>query len=575
MRVANILFAVAGAFLIHTETDQEVATRLWVPIVRQGRTSYFNPATNAVSSVLPKGARAAPAVAFMQDADDSGEGDEIEAQDEDTQTTKVHAVQADTAPEAEVSETKSCYPQCTWNCTKPVCNQDCTPECEQPTCQTRCPRPDYNDCKIDCQTPHCSVFCPRDACKSLAGKKCSSPKCSTQCARPICKLQCKNRVPCQNVCHPPACSWNCRNPKLCHKPECRLVCERPLGCAQNYELPPLSPALTVERSFTADRARWVSYEWGQCSMRCGKGIQTRKVLCSTGEEHECQFGTKPPTEKECEGLADCNKWQTSTWSGCNATCGKGFKTRTVTCSNSDETECFGAKPHDMEACRDHGAHCSQCKVHLYGNQDFSGWQANFAPGTYDTEDMIAHGAKCEEVSAIKVLGECCVAKFYQYGDFNRRNKGWTAELPHGEYDGELMVEAGVANNDVSAMKVYLDSKCSTPGRLSNRFFRTGSGGSTGGSTSAGAAGEGGDDGAQGGGGSRAEADRRKEERMREMMTGDSEKTTDGKESSANGVPQMGANGMKQYPWWFWVLILVLLVVVATGVYLALRRRSSM
>mmetsp|Transcript_42173 Transcript_42173/g.101418 ORF Transcript_42173/g.101418 Transcript_42173/m.101418 type:complete len:472 (+) Transcript_42173:136-1551(+) len=460
------LVAVAAA-LEHATT--------WVPIKmgHAGGTTFFNPATREVSATLPVGHTAAPAVSMLQasattkitsdemtpvDALDIG----VEAPPEQLPVVKrASLVQAATNMDPEIVEKKACYPRCTWNCTQPVCNQDCTPDCEQPQCQTRCPKPDYNKCSIDCQTPHCSVFCPKDACKS--GHKCSSPKCSTKCGRAMCKLNCKSILPCRNVCQPPTCTWNCRNPEVCPKPECRLVCEKPLGCAQNYELPPLSPALTVEKSFTADRARWVTYDWGQCSVRCGKGYQTRKVLCSTGEEHECQFGVKPATEKECEGVAECNKWQVSPWSGCNATCGKGYQTRTVTCSNDDETECFGEKPSSLEACRDHGAHCSHCKVHLYGNQDFSGWQANFAPGTYDTEDMISHGAKCEEVSAIKVLGACCLAKVYQYGDFNRRNKGWKVTLPEGEYDTDELADRGIEDNDVSSMKVYVDSHCQAHG----------------------------------------------------------------------------------------------------------------
>jgi hypothetical protein len=338
------------------------------------------------------------------------------------------------------------------------------------------------------------------------------------------------------------------------------MCERPLGCAENYELPPLSPALTVERSFTADRAKWVAYEWSQCSVRCGKGYQTRKVLCSTGQDHECQFGVKPATEKECREFETCNKWIPGPWSGCSVKCGKGYKNRTVTCSNADETECFGDKPETSEPCKDFGPHCSECKVHLYGNPDFSGWRANFIPGSYNTEELLAHGAKCEEVSSIRVVGECCLAKVYQYGDFNSRNAGWEATLRKGDHDLFLLGEAGVKNNDVSSMKVEFDDDCGKPSKLRRSSSSSG------------------DDAARPGE-SRADADRRREERLKRLLGADGaagDVDGSGKQTEANGrTPTLGAAQAQQYPWWFWVLIAVLVIIVISGVYLAVRRRGTM
>mmetsp|Transcript_57607 Transcript_57607/g.123842 ORF Transcript_57607/g.123842 Transcript_57607/m.123842 type:complete len:565 (-) Transcript_57607:36-1730(-) len=561
MRVLSVAAGLAAGHMLRASVDEQAGARLWVPIVRGGDTQYFNPVTNAMSDELPTNGRAAPAVSFAQDkeAEEAGVGAEATNNDLGDVVT---------------STKKACYPHCTWNCTQPVCNQDCTPECEQPRCQTRCPRPDYTDCKIDCETPHCSVFCPKDACEGQEGSDCSSPKCSTKCAQPVCRLACANTVPCLNVCHPPRCSWNCRNPKVCARPQCRLVCEKPLGCAQTYELPPLSPSLTVQRNFAADKARWITYSWSRCATECGESVATRKVTCSTGQDHECQFAPKPATTRVCAEREGCNRWQAGNWTKCSATCGKGMRTREVGCPHEDEKECTGTKPPSEESCWDRGAHCRECSVELFGEATFSGWQATFEPGRYNTEEMIMHGARCEEVSSIKIVGHCCKAKFYQYGDFNRRTKGWSAQVGVGEYDGEEMEDAGVVNNDVSSMKIWVDERCS--GARSHQGM-SGSGG-----------------------GSRADADREKEARMQKAMMGGEPEPKEAPEGGAGSDGTGGStagskeereqlrreaeeeqrkeNGgepkKKEYPWWFWGIIVVLVAIVGGGVYFAVKRRNQ-
>mmetsp|Transcript_79296 Transcript_79296/g.181753 ORF Transcript_79296/g.181753 Transcript_79296/m.181753 type:complete len:586 (+) Transcript_79296:75-1832(+) len=570
------------------------AEHTWVPIRLAHGLKYFNPETDAVMDQVPTGDRVAPVVAFPGSAHTLQFAQEPESLGVDatpeeadipvaqTQAEAIHAVTAVTSTEVVEGEAKSCYPRCTWNCTQPICNQDCTPECEQPTCQTRCPRPDYSACKIDCGEPHCSVFCPKDLCRSTPGAKCSSPKCSTQCARPVCALKCKNRVPCNNVCHPPRCTWNCRNPRACAKPECRLVCERPLGCAQNYELPPLSPALTVEASFNADRAKWVVYPWGPCGTMCGKAFQTRKVLCSTGDDHECAFSPKPPTQQSCEDVSGCNVYHVSEWSKCSMTCGKGIQTRSVTCSNEDEKECLDKKPESEQDCMDKGDHCTGCRVVLFGNGDFTGWNATFGPGNYETDDLVDGGAKCEEVSSAKVIGECCHAYLYQYGDFNRRNKGWRVHLAKGEYDDAAMEEAGVQDNDASALRVEEDSSCALSSRTKVRQYhrtrrtesqnieeetekpeekdalngmveRLGSSKDE----------------------AKAENEDSSSDKDKEAKKGKTgKKGKDAKSKEAAGSNEVGSGPTSGYTWWFWILLGALVLAVVAGVVVASRRRAA-
>eukprot|EP00451_Oxyrrhis_marina_P000299 CAMPEP_0204265874 /NCGR_PEP_ID=MMETSP0468-20130131/9959_1 /ASSEMBLY_ACC=CAM_ASM_000383 /TAXON_ID=2969 /ORGANISM="Oxyrrhis marina" /LENGTH=548 /DNA_ID=CAMNT_0051240873 /DNA_START=200 /DNA_END=1842 /DNA_ORIENTATION=- len=536
----------------------------WVPIKSGSAVHYFQPELGTVTADLPAGARAAPSVSLVA-ADHS-------------QPSSVDAVAVGSV---EASEKKSCYPQCTWNCTKPVCNQDCSPECEQPKCQTRCPKPDYSNCNIDCGTPKCTVFCPKDPCQQTPGSTCSSPKCSTQCARPSCDLKCKDHVPCQSLCHPPRCTWSCRNPKACPKPECRLVCERPLGCAQTYNLPPLSPAMTVQKSFNADRAKWVTYPWSKCGVQCGKSFQTRKVLCSTGEDHECQFSPKPPTQQACEDLTGCNAWQTSEWSMCSVKCGKGHMTRKVWCSNKDHRECLEEKPVDKKKCKDHGAHCTECKVSLYGGAYFTGWHTTFAPGSFDTKDMIGAGAKCQEVSSAVVQGRCCHAQLYQYGDFNKKHNGWTATLQHGRYDVEALAVKGVQDNDVSALKVWVDKTCSTEGHKYKaggdeegdaRLRRVpGEGGSQGGAGRS-------RSGSSKGDSSSASAEK---DELEDDVDNDAEDDADTEEEQGDSIAKSlseskegGEATSHGYPWWFWLLMGLLVIAVVTAVVLACRRQGQ-
>mmetsp|Transcript_120254 Transcript_120254/g.275447 ORF Transcript_120254/g.275447 Transcript_120254/m.275447 type:complete len:567 (-) Transcript_120254:28-1728(-) len=541
---------------------------VWVPIRVGHHLQYFNPDMNKMADQLPAGAELAPEVSMLQtqtkahrqepimDAAVQEAGVDVSQ----VQSDAVHSIQANTDEDTITIDKKSCYPHCTWNCTQPVCNQDCSPDCEQPRCQTRCPRPDYSQCKIDCETPHCTVFCPKDACQQDAGETCSAPKCSTQCARPICRLKCADMLPCQNICHPPRCTWNCKNPKECAKPECRLVCEKPLGCASNYELPPLSPSLTVQRSFQADRARWITYAWEQCQVKCGKSVQTRKVVCSTGEDHECAFAPKPPTQQSCEDYSGCNKFITSEWGKCSTVCGRGMRTRTVRCSNQDERECLETKPHSQEKCVDEGVHCHTCRVTLFGGSSLDGWKASFSEGNFKTQELMDNGAKCEETSSAEVEGVCCRATLFQYGDFNRRNAGWKAHLRVGKYDSDALGDAGAEDNDVSSMKIHHVPRCSMPRAELERLEK-------------------GDHSGPGYDQSRPAPSRDDDEdtqsRSDDMpdmaISQDQNEERRPVESDGGNGSSSGAD-VSRYPWWFWVVLGLLVVAVVAGVFIAIRRR---
>lgn len=110
-------------------------------------------------------------------------------------------------------------------------------------------------------------------------------------------------------------------------------------------------------------ATWHVEDWGQCSRTCGGGLQTRRVTCrrmtSSGEEYvspnQCDLTNKPRRSQICAKDECPAKWQTTRWSQCSRSCGRGFRTREVTCRSGtrrlDDTACgLDSKPHGRKSC---------------------------------------------------------------------------------------------------------------------------------------------------------------------------------------------------------------------------------
>uniref|UniRef100_A0A4W3H0G3 Si:ch211-267e7.3 n=1 Tax=Callorhinchus milii TaxID=7868 RepID=A0A4W3H0G3_CALMI len=91
------------------------------------------------------------------------------------------------------------------------------------------------------------------------------------------------------------------------------------------------------------RAHWVSQEWEQCNATCGRGKKTRRILCAglengvykEYEEPGCDLSKKPEEEAACFERP-CSKWFTTSWSQCSKTCGNGVQVREVKCYQGDE-----------------------------------------------------------------------------------------------------------------------------------------------------------------------------------------------------------------------------------------------
>ncbi|CAH1796958.1 unnamed protein product [Owenia fusiformis] len=112
----------------------------------------------------------------------------------------------------------------------------------------------------------------------------------------------------------------------------------------------MGPAPLVGGSVNDERqlSNEVTYSWkingfSECSKTCGGGVQETLIVCVpnlgsgivTVTEDNCDVDTKPTKQKvECKNNPCPPGWETSPWSTCSTTCGKGQKTRTVECKQN-------------------------------------------------------------------------------------------------------------------------------------------------------------------------------------------------------------------------------------------------
>ncbi|XP_068155724.1 papilin isoform X2 [Drosophila tropicalis] len=105
---------------------------------------------------------------------------------------------------------------------------------------------------------------------------------------------------------------------------------------------PEVPSLTRECKSPKCESQWFSSEWSKCSAPCGKGVQSRIVICGefdgktvtpAADDSKCNADTKPNAEQECEGEAkECpGEWFTGPWDECSKPCGGGERVREVLC----------------------------------------------------------------------------------------------------------------------------------------------------------------------------------------------------------------------------------------------------
>uniref|UniRef100_A0A3Q1ANE5 PLAC domain-containing protein n=1 Tax=Amphiprion ocellaris TaxID=80972 RepID=A0A3Q1ANE5_AMPOC len=109
-------------------------------------------------------------------------------------------------------------------------------------------------------------------------------------------------------------------------------------------------------------SQWeIRSEWSPCSVPCGVGQRSREVVCVSNlgdvdDDQECNMNLKPDTLQNCDMGACARSWFTSLWSQrCSAECGKGNQTRSVVCLMDHVTDlpldsCEGERPPEGTLC---------------------------------------------------------------------------------------------------------------------------------------------------------------------------------------------------------------------------------
>eukprot|EP00118_Oscarella_pearsei_P025899 m.308995 g.308995 ORF g.308995 m.308995 type:complete len:1646 (+) comp45241_c0_seq1:82-5019(+) len=133
-----------------------------------------------------------------------------------------------------------------------------------------------------------------------------------------------------------------RRPEEADHSKCSHI-NKPVVKEQACPTKPCPVAPTAGQS-AAIFGQWRTGQWGQCSASCGRGVQRRSRGCAdykrrrlVAEQH-CNQRSSPPTERECL-LRHCEdyKWKATVWTICSKLCGKGVQTRRLVCVDSKDT----------------------------------------------------------------------------------------------------------------------------------------------------------------------------------------------------------------------------------------------
>ncbi|XP_054714370.1 papilin-like isoform X2 [Uloborus diversus] len=130
---------------------------------------------------------------------------------------------------------------------------------------------------------------------------------------------------------------------------------------------------------------WHTSEWTECSVKCGHGVQSRVVFCGAWqddavikiEDKKCDPEKKFEEVQNCSSASCKGIWFTGPWNRCSVPCGGGERSRKILCFHEDEvvdtSQCDPSEePFDKEICNmmpcdgDEVMVLSGCKDSKYG-----------------------------------------------------------------------------------------------------------------------------------------------------------------------------------------------------------------
>ncbi|XP_016093953.1 papilin b, proteoglycan-like sulfated glycoprotein [Sinocyclocheilus grahami] len=176
---------------------------------------------------------------------------------------------------------------------------------------------------------------------------------------------------------------------FCVEGVCRAVSHGEIVGFEDHSLP------VTSRRGTGAAALLVTYRYtystfSECSLHCGGGVQTRSVYCINertsamvdGSHCTAQGLRKPASQKACNEHR-CAEYSVGPFGDCSVTCGEGQQTREVFCVGGrgeriPEHHCRGlTRPHDARSCQRSACH----KLFRYYINDFSLCSRSCGTGT--------------------------------------------------------------------------------------------------------------------------------------------------------------------------------------------------
>ncbi|XP_035219260.1 papilin-like isoform X2 [Stegodyphus dumicola] len=122
---------------------------------------------------------------------------------------------------------------------------------------------------------------------------------------------------------------------------------------------------------------WHTSEWTECSVTCGNGVQSRVVFCGVWqdesvikiEDKNCDPLKKFDEVQNCSSAPCKGTWFTGPWNRCSVPCGGGERTRKILCFHEDTvvdvSQCDPAEePFDKETCN--MASCDEDEIMIFG-----------------------------------------------------------------------------------------------------------------------------------------------------------------------------------------------------------------